>query len=337
MINDIIQIKCKEPILNYTQRAQEVIDIEIEGLKKIRNNLGNEFSEAIDIVLHCLKQSDKLVVTGVGKNLHIAQKISATLTSTGATSVVLNPLQAMHGDLGIFNKGDVLLTLSYSGESEELLVLMPIVKRMNVKIIAVTNSKDNALAHCSDVVIPINIGREACPFNMAPTTSTTATLAIGDAIAMVLVEARGLKKNDYARLHPGGAIGRTLLIRVSDIMRTGDCLAAVKSGAKVKDALMAMTKARAGSAGVVDNDNKVLGIFTDGDLRRNIAENIDLLNTPIKNVMTSSPITVREDQLAVDVLKIYEDHKIDDLLVIDKNSRLIGAVDIQDLPKLKIM
>ena len=243
----------------------------------------------------------------------------------------------MHGDLGILSRGDVLLILSYSGESEEPLAFVPLVKRLNVLIVTITGSEDSRLAGLSDVVVPVTIEREACPFNMAPTTSTTATLAVGDALAMVLLDARGFKKEDYAKLHPGGSIGRTLLLRVSDIMRVNDRLASVKKGARVKDALLAMTRARAGSAGVVDDENRVLGIFTDGDLRRHIAERTDLLDLPVEEVMTASPVTVTADQLAVDVLRVYEDHNIDDLLVVDKDRKLIGAVDIQDLPKLKIM
>lgn len=323
--------------MNHIHRAQEVIDIEIEGLQKARNGLGHEFADAIALILECLDKNGKVVVTGIGKNFHIAQKVSATLASTGSTSVVLDPTQAMHGDLGILSKDDVLLALSYSGESEELLALLPIVKRSGVKIIAVTGSPDSTLAKSSEVVIASTVEREACPFNMAPTASTTATLAVGDALAMVLLEARGFGKEDYAKLHPGGAIGRALLLRVSDIMRTADRLASVKKDAKVKDALVAMTQARAGSAGVVDDGNRVLGIFTDGDLRRHIAKHADLLGMPIQDVMTPSPVTLAADQLAIDVLKIYEEHNIDDVLVVDEEGRLVGAVDIQDLPKLKIL
>lgn len=323
--------------MNHVQKAKEVIEIEIEALEKVRDMLGAEFSETIKLMLKCLNAKGKIVVTGIGKNLPIAEKVSATLASTGATSVILNPSQAMHGDLGILCRGDVLLVLSYSGESDELIALLPIVRRSGVKIISITGNLDSSLAKHSNIVIPTKVHREACPFNMAPTASTTAALAVGDALAMVLLEARGFKKEDYAKLHPGGAIGRALLLHVSDIMRTGDRLAMVKKGSKVKDALIAMTKARAGSAGVVDDKNKVLGIFTDGDLRRHISKHSDLLSMPIENVMTPSPITVSADKLAVDVLKIYEDHNIDDLLVVDKESRLVGAVDIQDLPKLKIL
>lgn len=323
--------------MNYAKKAREVINLEIQGLEKVRDELDKSFNNAVELIINCLEKNGKIVVTGIGKSFHIAQKISATLASTGATSIVLNPAQAMHGDLGVLNKSDVLLVLSYSGESDELLAILPLVKRSGVKIISVTGNPESTLTKLSDEVIVAAIEREACPFNMAPTASTTAALAVGDALAMVLLEARGFKREDYAKLHPGGAIGRALLIHVSDIMRTGDRLAIVKKGAKVKDALVAMTQARAGSAGVVDEKNKVLGIFTDGDLRRHISKHADLLELAIENVMTPSPITVSADELAVDVLKIYEDHNIDDLLVVDNKGHIVGAVDIQDLPKLKIL
>jgi arabinose-5-phosphate isomerase len=293
--------------------------------------------DAVEIILAALEANAKVVVTGVGKNFHVAQKLSATLASTGTTSVVLNPSQAMHGDLGILSRGDVLLALSYSGESEELLAMVPGVKRLEVKMVAVTAAPGSALAGCSDAVIPVAIEREACPFNMAPTASTTATMAVGDALAMVLLEARGFRKEDFAKLHPGGAIGRSLLLRVSDIMRTGERLASVPMDASVKDALVAMTRARAGSTAIVDGKGRLAGIFTDGDLRRHVAEDVSLLRRPVKEVMTPSPVTVKLTGLAVEVLKIFEDHKIDDLLVVDEAGRLAGAIDIQDLPKVKIL
>ena len=322
---------------DYVARARQVIDLEAQGLRNVRDALGTEFRGAVELILQSLKAGGKIVVTGIGKNLHIAEKISATLASTGSTSVVLNPSQAMHGDLGILSSGDVLLVLSYSGASEEVLNLIPLVRRLSVRIVALTGDRASALARCSDVALSVAVNREACPFNMAPTASTTATLALGDALAMVLLEARGFRREDYAMLHPGGAIGRALLLRVADIMRQGDRVAVVKRGAKVKDAILAMTQARTGSAGVVDGRQRVLGIFTDGDLRRHITQRANLVELPIEDVMTRDPITVKSDSLAVEVLHTFEQHSIDDLLVVDAQNRLVGAVDIQDLPKLKIM
>lgn len=319
------------------KRAREILDIEIEELQNVRKNLGTDFSRAVKLILDCLKQGGKIVVAGVGKNLHIGQKISATLASTGSTSVVLHPSQALHGDIGIFSRHDVLIALSYSGESEDITAILPVIKRQGGKIVAMTGSADSTLAKFSDEVILIAVTREACPFNLAPTASTTAALAVGDALALVLLEARGFKKEDFAKLHPGGAIGRALLLRVSDIMRRADRLARVPMEANVKDAILAMTKARAGSVGVVDHDEKVAGVFTDGDLRRLITRHGNIPDGAIKDVMTPDPVTVKADALAIDVLKLYEKHNIDDLLVTDEENHLVGIVDIQDLPRFKIL
>jgi arabinose-5-phosphate isomerase len=318
-------------------RAREVFDLEIEGLAGVRDGLDAAFARAVDLFLQCLADNGKIVVTGIGKSFHIAQKVSATLASTGATSVVLNPMQAMHGDLGILGPADAVLAFSYSGESDELLALLPVLKREAVRIVAVTGAPDSTLARNADATIVAAVAREACPFNLAPTASTTAALAVGDALAMTLLNARGFKREDYAKLHPGGAIGRTLLLRVADIMRTDDRLARVVRGSRVRDAVLAMTRARAGSAAVVEPDGRLAGIFTDGDLRRRLMEDAAVLDQPIEAVMTPSPVTVEVNRLAVDVLHLFESHRIDDILVTDADGRLAGAVDVQDLPRLKIL
>ncbi len=323
--------------MDFVARAQEILDIEADGLRRVRENLGKEFNRAVELVLKCLAGGGKVIVSGIGKNLPVAEKISGTFASTGTTSVLLNPAQAMHGDLGIVCKGDVLLALSYSGESQEILDLVPSIRRVKVPIVAITGVPDSALARLSDVTVSVTVDREACPFNMAPTTSTTATMALGDALAMVILEARGFDRNDYAKLHPGGAIGRTLLLRVVDIMRKDDRVAAVAADATVQDAVLAMTRARSGSAAVVDGQQVVLGIFTDGDLRRHISSLPGILTLAVRDVMTANPITVRTSALAVDVLRIFEEHSIDDLIAVDEKGRLQGAVDIQDLPKFKIL
>jgi arabinose-5-phosphate isomerase len=327
----------EEHAMKMLKRARNVLDIEIGELRRVRRSLGLEFSRAANLILDCLNRGGKIVVTGVGKNYHIGQKISATLASTGSTSVVLHPSQALHGDIGVFCKPDVLLALSYSGESGELVELVPVVKRQGGKIVVMTSGTDSALARHGDAVISITVSREACPFNLAPTASTTAMLAVGDALAVVLLEARGFRKDDFAKLHPGGAIGRTLLLRVSDIMRRGDRLARVRHTAKVHDAIIAMTSAKSGSVGVVDRQNRLVGIFTDGDLRRLITQQARVLEQPIRKAMIPTPVTIRENALAVDALKLFEDHKIDDLLVVNAARRLVGMVDIQDLPKFKIL
>jgi len=324
--------------MKMVKRAREILDIEIKELQRVRTQLGQDFSRAVQIILDGLNRDGKIVVAGVGKSFHIGQKIAATLASTGSPSVTLHPSQAMHGDIGILGGRDVLLALSHSGETAEVLEILPVVKRLGATIVAMTGVAQSALARASDEVILIPVRREACPFNMAPTASTTAMLAVGDALAIVLLEARGFRKEDFAKLHPGGAIGRTLLLRVADIMRKDKRLARIGTQAKVKDAILAMTSARAGAVGIVDRTGKLVGIFTDGDLRRLITQQRGAIaNLPIRTVMTRAPITVRTEDLAVEVLKIFEEHTIDDLLVVDGKRRLVGMVDIQDLPKFKIM
>lgn len=318
-------------------RGRQVMEIEIAALQRARDALDGAFEQAVAVLLTAVEGPGKIVVTGVGKSLHIAEKVAATLASTGSPSVLLNPTQALHGDLGMVGTRDVLLALSFSGESEELLALVPAVRRLGVPIVALTGHPASSLAVCSDVVVPIAIDREACPFNMAPTASTTATLAVGDALAMVLLEARGFQREDYARLHPAGAIGRALLTRVQDIMRTGERLAQVVIGASVEQALLAMTRTKSGSACVVDADGRLRGIFTDGDLRRNLARVPNILQAPIRDLMSTDPVRVRQDLLAVDVLRLFETHKIDDLPVVDGGDRLTGCIDIQDLPRFKIL
>ncbi|MDD3276966.1 MAG: KpsF/GutQ family sugar-phosphate isomerase [Kiritimatiellales bacterium] len=323
--------------MDFQKRAKEVIDVEIAGMEKVRDSINGGFSTAIDWILATVKNGGKVVVTGVGKNFHIGQKMVATFNSTGTPSAMLHPIEAMHGDFGLVGDKDIVLALSYSGGSDELIALLPALKRRGLKIIGMTGDVASPLGQQSDLVLPITVDKEACPFGMAPTTSTTVTLALGDALAIVLLEARGFKKEDYAKLHPGGAIGRTLLLRVSDVMRTSDRLAKVLSGAKVKDAVLAMTGARAGCVAVVDAGDKLLGIFTDGDLRRHLIDTPNITEVLIDSVMTRKPITLKPDQLAVDILKIYEEKNIDDLVVVDDDGHVVGAVDIQDLPKLKIL
>ena len=323
--------------MKYIERAREILDIEVAGLQKVRDALGKEFDRSVDRLLAGLSAGKKIVVTGVGKNIPIGQKIAATLTSTGSPAVFLHPSDAMHGELGIVEPGDILLALSYSGESEELLNLLPAIKRNNVAIIAICANRDNALARVSDEVILITVEAEACPFNLAPTTSTTVTLAVGDALAMVLLEARGFTREDYAKLHPGGAIGRTLLLRVRDIMRTGNRVARIRKGAKVRDAILAMTEAKSGAVAVVAEDNRLCGVFTDGDLRRHITGSTPITDLKIDDVMTARPITLGPDHLAVDALNLFQKHNIDDLVIVDAEGRLAGMVDIQDLPKFKIL
>ena len=323
--------------MDYLQRAKEVLDIELAGIEKVKAGLGDGFLQAIEAIMATIDNGGKVIVAGVGKNWHIGNKMAATFTSTGTPAVAMHPIEAMHGDFGIVSDRDILLAMSYSGASDELIALLQPVKRKGVRIIALTGEMDSPLAEVSDIIVSIKVDREACPFNMAPTTSTTATLALGDAMAMVLLNARGFKIEDYAKLHPGGAIGRTLLLHVGDVMRTGNRCATVLSGQPVREALIAMTGAKAGCVAVVNEDGTLAGIMTDGDLRRHLIETPNLVEQPIEDVMTRNPITLTKDMLAVEILNIYEEHNIDDLIVVDEQKRVIGAVDIQDMPKLKIL
>ena len=318
-------------------RAKEVLDIEIEGLLSVRDSLDGRFVEATRHIRDALERGGKIVITGLGKNLHIGMKMAATFTSTGSPAVVLHPGEAMHGDLGILGDKDVVLALSYSGASDELLSLLPALRRAPAVVIAITGEVDSELARQSDLVLPARVPREACPFNMAPTASTTATLALGDALAMVLLQARGFGREDYAKLHPGGAIGRTLLLRVSDVMRTGERVARALPTDSVREALLAMTGSRSGCLVIVNEAQQVQGIFTDGDLRRHVMDGQDLATMRLESVMTRNPISVEPEALAVDLLALFEQHAIDDVVVTDSDGGLVGLVDIQDLPKLKIL
>lgn len=320
-------------------RAHETIETEISGLKRADAAIGPVFCDIVEAMLETLARGGKIVVTGIGKNIHVGEKIAATMASTGSTAMLLNPVQAMHGDLGMVTASDIVLAISYSGESDEVIRLIPSLRRIGVKIIGMTGKADSSLAKNSDWVYLIDCGREACPFNMAPTTSTTATLALGDALAMVLLEARGFKKENFALLHPAGAIGRALLFHVKDIMRTGDRLVALSESATVRDAVLAMTEAKSGCACVTAPDGTLLGIFTDGDLRRLLTADTgdDPMGHPIAEVMIRKPVSVPLDALAVQVLNIFESHKLDDLPVVDAAGKLVGTIDIQDLPRMKIL
>src|SRR5437867_9687151 len=323
--------------MDYLERAIRVLDIEMLELKRLRDRLDESFARAVELIKEAVDARGKVVVLGVGKSGHIGAKIAATLTSTGSPAVVLDSSSALHGDLGLVSDGDVVLALSYSGETEELLRILPAIKRFDVKIIAVTGFPKSRIARHSDAVLNVNVKKEACPFNLAPTSSTTATLALGDALAMCVLDARGFKKADYAKLHPAGAIGSTMLVQIKDIMRTGERNAVIADSATVKDALLAMTKAKSGTISVVDNKGRVAGVFTDGDFRRHIARDPNVLRAQVKTVMTRNPIAIRQDKLAVEALKIFQQRQIDDLIVVDDNRTPVGIVDSQDLPKFKIM
>ena len=323
--------------MSHVNRAREVFDIELAGLKAVRARLDAAFDEAVEFIVSALRARGKIVVVGIGKSGNVGQKIAATLTSTGSTSVVLDPVNALHGDVGSVSDGDVILALSYSGESEERLNLMPALKRFSVHIVSLTASPKSALARFSDVVLNVRVPREACPFNLAPTASTTAMLAMGDALAMAVLQARGFKRADFARYHPSGAVGRALLLGVKDLMRTGLRNPVAADTLTVKEALLVMGRAKAGSVCVVSGTGRLVGVFTDGDLRRQLASGDDVLAQPLRAVMTPNPICLRDDALAVEALRVFNERNIDDLIVVNSRHEPVGLVDSQDLPKFKLM
>lgn len=323
--------------MSHLARARDVFNIELAALKKVRAQLDSAFDSAVEAIVEALKRRGKIIVVGIGKSGNIGQKISATLTSTGSTSVVLNSVDALHGDLGIVNDGDAILALSYSGESEELLNLLPALKRFSVSIISITGNPKSSLALHSDATLNVRVAKEACPFNLAPTASTTAMLVMGDALAMAILQARGFKKSDFARYHPSGAIGRAMLLRVGDIMRAGERNAVARENVTVKEALLVMTRAKSGSLSVVNARGKLVGVFTDGDFRRRMSTDEIILSRPLKRVMTRNPVAIQADALAVEALKIFNERNIDDLIVVNAKREPVGLVDSQDLPKLKIM
>ena len=323
--------------MNHLAHARNVFDIELAALKAVRAQLDGAFAQAVELIVETLRRRGKLIVVGIGKSGHVGHKLSATLTSTGSTSVVLNSVDALHGDLGIVSDGDTVLALSYSGESEELLNLLPALKRFAVKVIAITGAPKSSLASYSDLVLNVRVPKEACPFNLAPTASTTATLVMGDALAMVVLQARGFKRQDFAKFHPSGAIGRAMLSRVADIMRSGPRNAVAAESLSVKEALLVMTHAKSGSLSVVNGRGKLVGVFTDGDFRRRMAADENLLSRPLKSVMTRKPICIRDNALAVEALKVFNERNIDDLIVVNAKREPVGLVDSQDLPKLKLM
>ncbi len=323
--------------MNHLAHARKVFEIELAAVKTVRRQLDESFNLAVELVIEVLRNRGKIIVVGIGKSGNIGRKIAATLTSTGSTAVVLNSVDALHGDLGVIADGDLVLALSYSGESEELLNLLPALKRFALKIITLTGSAKSSLARCSDVVLNVRVPKEACPFNLAPTASTTAMLVMGDALAMAVLQARGFNRHDFARHHPSGAIGRSLLLKVRDIMRSDGRHVVASEKMPVKKALALMTRAKCGSVSVVSSRGKLVGVFTDGDLRRHMAGNGEVLRQNLRSVMTAKPVCVQEEALAVEALRIFNERSIDDLIVVNARKEPVGLVDSQDLPKLKLM
>jgi arabinose-5-phosphate isomerase len=319
-------------------RARACIRIESEALTATARRLGSEFVATARAVEATVVAGRKLIFSGVGKSAHIAEKLCGTFNSTGVSSCFLDPTQALHGDLGLVEEGDLALLLSNSGQTEEILRLVPLLKRFGLQIVAFTSHPDSDLADNADHRLIYQVPREACPLRLAPTASTTAALALGDALAMVLLESRGVTRDEFARYHPSGNLGLQLLLRVRDIMRTGDRLPLAADTVTTQEAILSMTKAKSGSIALVHRKTgRLTGILTDGDFRRSALSGAGFLDQPVANFMTRGPKTIRDDALGVDALRLFEAYKIDDLIVVDARGRPVGLIDGQDLPKLKIV
>ena len=311
-----------------------MLAIEAEAVASLIPRLDGRFLDAVRLILGC---KGRVVVSGIGKSGHIARKIASTMASTGTPAFFVHPAEASHGDLGMITREDVLVALSNSGESAELLTIIPLIKRQGAKLIAITGNEQSALAQEADVHLDAHVAQEACPLNLAPTASTTAALALGDALAIALLDARGFGHEDFARAHPAGTLGRMLLTHVCDIMRTGQDIPAIPLSGTLADAVLEISRKRMGMTAVLDAERHVVGVFTDGDLRRSLERNIDLRSTPVAEVMTRTPRTIRPDALAAEAVEMMETSKTTQLPVVDAENRIVGALNIHDLFRAKVI
>lgn len=318
--------------------ARETLKIEADAIaaadRRLLADAGPAFTRAVSLLMAC---RGRVVVSGIGKSGHIARKIAATLSSTGTPAIFVHPAEAAHGDLGMVTEDDVFISISYSGESSELLAILPVIKRMGANMIAMTGNGRSSLAQQADVHIDISVEKEACPLNLAPTASTTVTLALGDALAVALLDARGFREEDFARSHPGGALGRKLLTHIRDVMRTGDAIPAVQPATPLSQALLEITRKGMAMTAIVDDAFRPLGIFTDGDLRRMLEKKQDLTGITVEDLMHANPRSVRPEQLAVEAVELMEQHRINQLLVVDDSGKLVGALHIHDLTRAKVI
>lgn len=314
--------------------AKKVIDIELEAVKKLYQSLDEHFIKACELLLSC---QGKIVVIGIGKSGHVARKIAATLASTGSPAFFVHPAEACHGDLGMISKQDVVIALSNSGESNEFMTIVPVIKRIGAKMIALTSNTKSSLAELSNIHILVKADQEACSLGLAPTASTTAAVVMGDAIAITLLDARNFSAEDFAFSHPLGSLGRKLLLKVKDLMHADEQLPVVKQTVTIAEALLEISQKSLGFAAVIDQQNKLIGIFTDGDLRRTLDKKINIHDTAISKVMTTGGVTVTPDMLAAEALKLMEDKKVNGFIVIDQNDHPIGAINIHDLLKAKVI
>jgi len=315
-------------------RGRRVLATEAEAVAALEHRLGEPFAEACRLILGC---EGRVVVTGMGKSGHIGSKIAATLASTGSPSFFLHPAEAIHGDIGMITARDVVLALSNSGETDELLTILPVIKRLDVPLIALTGKPGSTLARYATVALDVSVPAEACPLNLAPTASTTATLAMGDALAVAVLEARGFTEEDFARSHPGGSLGRRLLLHVDEVMRTGNDLPAVGPDTTLSAGLLEMSRKGLGMTTIVDESRRVLGVFTDGDLRRALDKQLDVHATRMRDIMTANPRMARPRMLAAEAVHLMETHRITALPVVDDAGTLVGALNVHDLLRAGVM
>ena len=314
--------------------ARRVLAIEADAVRALITRLDERFLAAVSLIRDC---RGRVIVSGIGKSGHIARKIASTLASTGTPAYFVHSAEASHGDLGMIQRDDVFIGISYSGESDELLQILPLVRRQGARLIAIAGNAQSTLAREADVFLDAGVAKEACPLNLAPTASTTAALALGDALAVTLLEARGFSAQDFARSHPGGSLGRRLLTHVSDVMRSGPEVPKVPEGATLKETILEMSRGRLGMTAVRGANGKVRGIFTDGDLRRVLEKGADYAKARIADVMTAGPRTIRADALAVEAVQLMESHKVNQLLVVDAGGELVGALNMHDLFRAKVI
>ena len=314
--------------------ARQVLNIEADAIRALTQRIDGNFLQALNLILEC---KGRVIVSGMGKSGHIARKIASTMSSTGTPSYFVHPGEASHGDLGMVTAQDVFIALSYSGESEELLTIVPVLKRQGAHLISLTGNPQSSLALAADVHLDGSVAQEACPMGLAPTASTTAALALGDALAVALLDAKGFGEEDFARSHPGGSLGRRLLTHVSDVMHTNASIPAVREDATLADAVLEISRKGLGMTAIIDDSKHLLGIYTDGDLRRTLEKKLDFSTTPVSTVMSRTPRSIGPDALAVDAVQLMEQYNISQLPVVDADNKLVGALNMHDLLKAKVI
>lgn len=322
----------------WIEKARQCLELEMEAIGRTSERLDDSFVQVLEIIREALTQGRKIIFTGVGKNVPICQKLTGTFNSTGAPAAFLDPNQALHGDLGLCARGDIAILISNSGETEDLIRILPHLRRLGTKLVALTANPESTLGENADFILRYHYRKEACPLNLAPTASTTAALALGDALAMVCLEIRGFTREDFARYHPAGSLGQSLLLRIRAVMRTGERFAVAEDNVSVKEALLRITQARCGSIALTDPaSGKLSGLFSDGDFRRAALKDAAILEKPVAGFMTRNPKVVSADALAVDALTLFEQHAVNDLIAVDADGIPVGIVDGQDMPRLKVV